>query len=87
MLQISDGLLILIVYTVFLDCCILMVFRLCFCLQYLEGLKGQQRFTYVLFEYVADVSLISVFRTQLNTITIYPPVGLRGWIDHIGNEQ
>ena len=75
MLQISDGLLIVMVYTVVLDCYILLVFGLCFCLEYLEGgcLTGQSRFTfYVFFEYIADVSLISVCRAQLHTIVISP---------------
>ena len=36
MLQISDCLLFLMVSTVVLDCCILLVFGLCFCLEYLE---------------------------------------------------
>ena len=51
MLQISDGLLILMVYTVVLDCCILLVFGLSFCLEYLEGgcLTGQSRFTFYVF--------------------------------------
>ena len=49
MLQITDDLLILMVYTVVLDCCILLVFGLCFCLEYLEGgcLTGQSRFTFL----------------------------------------
>ena len=74
-LQISDGLLIVIVYTVLLDCCILLVFGLCFCLEYLEGgsLTGQSMFTfYVFFEYIADVSLILMCRAQLHTIMISP---------------
>ena len=63
------------VYTVVLDCCILLVFGLCFGLEYLEGgcLTGQSRFTfYVFFEYIANVSLISVCRAQLHTIIISP---------------
>ena len=63
MLQISDALLILMVYTFVFDCCILLVFGLCFCLAYLEGgcLTGQSRFTFDVFcEYIADVSLVSV---------------------------
>ena len=74
MLQINDDLLILMVYTVALDFCILLVFGLWFCLEYLEGgsLTGQSRFTFVFFEYIANVSLISVCRTQLHTIMISP---------------
>ena len=63
------------VYTDVLDCCILMVFGVCFGLEYLEGgcLTGQSRFTfYVFFEYIANVSLISVCRAQLHTIMISP---------------
>ena len=58
------------VYTVVLDCCILLVVGLCFCLEYLEGgcLTGQSMFMSVFFEYIADVSLISVCRAQLHTI-------------------
>ena len=49
-----------------------MVFALCFCSGYLEDgyLTGQSRFTSVFFEYVADVSLISVCRAQLHTIMV-----------------
>ena len=74
MLQISDCLLFLMVSTVVLDCCILLVFALCFCLEYLEGgcLTGQSRFTFVVFEYIVNVSLISVCRAQLHTIMISP---------------
>ena len=57
-LQISDGLLILLVFTVVLDCCIMLVFGSCFCLEYLEGgcSTGQSRSTFVFFEYTANVS-------------------------------
>ena len=75
MLQISDGLLTVMVYTVVLDCCILLVFGLYFCLKYLESdcLTGQSRFTfYVFFEYIANVSLILVCRAQLHTIMVSP---------------
>ena len=50
------------------------MFGLCFCLEYLEGgcLTGQSRFTFVVFEYIANVSLISVCRAQLHTIMISP---------------
>ena len=73
------------VYTVVLDCCILMVFGLCFGLEYLEGgcLTGQSRFTfYVFFEYIANVSLISVCRAQLHTIMISPY-----WARRVGGEH
>ena len=53
MLQINDGLLFLMVYTTVLDCCILLVFG-----AFLEYLGS--RFTFVVFEYIANVSLISV---------------------------
>ena len=84
MLQISDGLLFLMVYTVVLDCCILLVFGLCFCLEYLEGgfLTGQSRFTFVVFEYIVNVSLISVCRAQLHTIMISPC-----WARRVGGEH
>ena len=80
MLQISDGLLFLMVYNVVLDCCILLVFGLCFCLEYLEGgcLTGQSRFTFVVFEYIANVSLISVCRAQLYTYYDIPLLGSKG---------
>ena len=73
------------VYTVVLDCCIVLVFSLYFCLEYLEGgcLTGQSRFTfYVFFEYIADVSLISVCRAQLHTIMISPC-----WAQRVGGEH
>ena len=71
------------VYTVVLDCCILLVFSLCFCLEYLEGgcLTGQSRFTFVVFEYIANVSL-SVCRAQLHTIMISPC-----WARRVGGEH
>ena len=49
MLQIGNGLFIVMVYIVVFDCCILLVFALCFCLEYLEGgcLTGQSRFTFM----------------------------------------
>ena len=80
MLQISDGLLFLMVSTVVLDCCILLVFGLCFCLEYLEGgcVTGQSRFTFVVFEYIANVSLISVCRAQLHTYYDIPLLGSKG---------
>ena len=80
MLQISDGLLFLMVYTVVLDCCILLVFDLCFCLEYLEGgrLTGQSRFTFVVFKYTANVSLILVCRAQLHTYYDIPLLGSKG---------
>ena len=73
MLQINDGLFILMVYTVVFDC-ILLVFGLCFCLEYPEGgcCTGKSRFTFVFFEYIANVSLISVCRAQPHTIVISP---------------
>ena len=84
MLQISGALLFLMVYTVVLDCCILLVFGLCFCLEYLEGgcLTGQSRFTFVVFEYIANVSLISVCRAELHTIMISPC-----WARRVGGEH
>ena len=79
---INDGLFILMVYTVVFDC-ILLVFGLYFCLEYLEGgcLTDQSRFTFcVFFEYIANVSLISVCRTQLHTIMISPCwTRMEGW--------
>ena len=68
------------VSTVVLDCCILLVFGLCFCLEYLEGgcLTGQSRFTFVVFEYIANVSLISVCRAQLHTYYDIPLLGSKG---------
>ena len=80
MFQISDGLLFLTASTVVLDCCILLVFGLCFCLEYLEGgcLTGQSRFTFVVFEYIANLSLISVCRAQLHTYHDIPWLGLKG---------
>ena len=82
--QISDGLFFLMVHTVVLDCCILLVFGLCFGLKYLEGggLTGQSRFTFVVFEYIASVSLISVCRAQLHTIVISPC-----WARRVGGEH
>ena len=79
MLQINDGLFILMVYTVVFDC-ILLVFALCFCLEYLEGgcLTGQSRFTFVVFEYIANVSLISVCRAKLHTYYDIPLLGSKG---------
>ena len=79
MLQINDGLLFLMVYTVVFDC-ILLVFGLCFCLEYLEGgcLTGQSRFTFVVFEYIVNVSLISVCRAQLHTYYDIPLSGSKG---------
>ena len=85
MLQINDGLFILMVYTVDFDCCIVLVFGLCFCLEYLEGgcLTGQSRFTFVFFfEYIANVSLTSVCRAQLDTIMISPC-----WAQRVGGEH
>ena len=84
MLQISDGLLFLMVFTVVLDCCILLVFGLCFCLEYLEGgyLTGQSRFTFVVFEYIVNISLILVCRAQLHTIMISPC-----WARRVGGEH
>ena len=41
---------------------------------------------YVFFEYIANVSLISVCRAQLHTIMI-PLVGLEGWLESIGNKK
>ena len=75
------------VYTVVLDCCILLVFGLCFCLEYLKGgyLTDQSRFTFMFLEYIANVSLISVCRAQLHTIMV-SPVGLEGWVESIGNQ-
>ena len=82
--EISDGLLFIMVYAVVLDCCILLVFGLCFCLEYLEGgcLTGQSGFTFVVFEYIANVSLISVCRAQLHTIMISPC-----WARRVGGEH
>ena len=79
MLQINDDLLFLMVYTVVFDC-ILLVFGLCFCLEYVEGgcLTGQSRFTFVVFEYIANVSLISVCRAQLHTSMKSPFLGSKG---------
>ena len=56
MLQISFGLLSLMVYTVALVSCVL-VFGL-FCLEYFKGdcLTGKSRFTFVFFEYIAGLS-------------------------------
>ena len=70
MLQINDGLLFLMVYTVVLDYCILLVLGLGFCLEYLEGgyLTGQSRFTFVVFQYIANVSVCRA----------HPLVGLEG---------
>ena len=70
------------VYTVVLDCCILLVFGAF--LEYLEGgcLTGQSRFTFVVFEYIANVSLISVCRAQLHTIMISPC-----WARRVGGEH
>ena len=72
--QNNDGLIILMVYTVVFDRCIVLVFGFCFCLEYLEGgcLTGQSRFTFVFFEHIANVSLISMCRAQLHTIMISP---------------
>ena len=60
------------------------MFGLCFCLEYLEGgcLTGQSRFTFVVFEYIANVSLISVCRAQLHTIMISPC-----WARRVGGEH
>ena len=65
--QINDVL--LIVKVVFVSC-ILLALGLCV-LQYLEGgcLTGQPKFTCV-FEHIANVFLISVYRTQFHTIMI-----------------
>ena len=65
------------------------MFGLCFCLEYLEGscLTGQSRFTfYVFFEYIANVSLISVCRAQCHTIMISPCWAQRVG-GSIGNEK
>ena len=67
--------LIVKVYTVVFVSCILLVLgsfkRLP---SYLEGrhLTGQSRFTYVFFEYIPNVYLISVSSTQLQTMMISP---------------
>ena len=52
----------------------MLVFGSCFCLEYLEGScsTGQSRSTFVFFEYVANVSLMSVCRAQLHTIMMSP---------------
>ena len=65
--------------------CILLEFGLCFGLEYLEGscLTGQSRFTfYVIFEYIANVSLVSVCRAQLHAIMISPC-----WTRRVGGEH
>ena len=62
----------------------MLVFGLCFCFEYLEGgcSTGQSWFTFVFFEYIADVSLMSVCRAQLHTIMISPC-----WARRVGGEH